>query len=392
VVVDPDHLRDGAAKAQLFKFHGCIIHATEDPATYRKFLTGSETQITNWAETRLFRPMVNRIVGIATDKKALIVGLSLQDANLQSVFARARHANPWPWPCAPAAQGHVFCEAKGLGAKQKAMLKTVYAANYNAHIADIEASALLQSWPEQVLPAFALRVVTDKLRALMAQRLATAGMTAATADFAKLLDSMRDAIGGAVAGNHTAFVNAAVASWARLVCLFRDGTLPERPGSYEVISGAAVAHVANDRNTLAAGFGDLAVALGLLQHGCETGIWSLSVPAPGPITEGAILASGTYPGANTRSVFIVRSGREALQLYKIGAFANDNVVVIHGDDTWQLMNFGLGTPSAGSARRRGKAPGRTGRMETLHVSLKQMIEHEPDLVKLQKRFISEVTL
>jgi hypothetical protein len=66
--------------------------------------------------------------------------------------------------------------------------------------------------------------------------------------------------------------------------------------------------------------------------------------------------------------------------------------VIHGDDMWQLMNFGSGTPPTGSARRRGKAPGRTGRTETLHVSLKQMIESEADLASLQKRFISTVTL
>lgn len=44
VVVDPDHLRDGAAKARLLKFHGCIIHATQDPAKYRQFLTGSATR------------------------------------------------------------------------------------------------------------------------------------------------------------------------------------------------------------------------------------------------------------------------------------------------------------------------------------------------------------
>ena len=42
VVVDPGHLRDAPAKARLLKFHGCIIHATEDPAAYRDFLTASE--------------------------------------------------------------------------------------------------------------------------------------------------------------------------------------------------------------------------------------------------------------------------------------------------------------------------------------------------------------
>lgn len=37
VVVDPDHLRDPAARARLLKFHGCIVHADQQPALYRKF-------------------------------------------------------------------------------------------------------------------------------------------------------------------------------------------------------------------------------------------------------------------------------------------------------------------------------------------------------------------
>ena len=44
VVVDPGHLRDVPGKARLLKFHGCIIHATQDPGSYRKFLTASEAQ------------------------------------------------------------------------------------------------------------------------------------------------------------------------------------------------------------------------------------------------------------------------------------------------------------------------------------------------------------
>ena len=43
VVVDPAHLRDAPGKARLLKFHGCIIHATDDPTTYRKCLIASKT-------------------------------------------------------------------------------------------------------------------------------------------------------------------------------------------------------------------------------------------------------------------------------------------------------------------------------------------------------------
>ena len=110
MIVDPDHLRDAAGKARLYKFHGCIIHATDNPTQYRDFLTASETQITDWPNNPKFLSMRTAVTAVATNMKTLMLGLSLQDANLKGVFSAAKQANPWPWPCAPNAQGHVFCE------------------------------------------------------------------------------------------------------------------------------------------------------------------------------------------------------------------------------------------------------------------------------------------
>jgi hypothetical protein len=105
VVVDPGHLRDVSGKARLLKFHGCIIHATQDPGSYRKFLTASEAQVTDWLNNPDFVAMRNEVISTAANLKALMIGLSLQDNNLQGVFSSARRANAWPWPCAPRAQG-----------------------------------------------------------------------------------------------------------------------------------------------------------------------------------------------------------------------------------------------------------------------------------------------
>src|SRR5262249_47974833 len=119
VVVDPAHLRDAPGKARLLKFHGCIIHATEDPATYRKCLIARKTQLLKWPEEQATLAMRAEVISAATNLKAMMVGLSLQDVNLQSVFARACQTNPWPWPCAPKAQAHVFCENEiGEGQRQ----------------------------------------------------------------------------------------------------------------------------------------------------------------------------------------------------------------------------------------------------------------------------------
>src|SRR6516164_6074334 len=96
VVVDPAQLRDAPGKARLLKFHGCTIHATDDPATYRNCLIASKSQILNWPEEQATAAMRAEVISAATNLKTMMVGLSLQDVNLQSVFVRARQANPWP--------------------------------------------------------------------------------------------------------------------------------------------------------------------------------------------------------------------------------------------------------------------------------------------------------
>ena len=129
VVVDPEQLRDAAGRAKLLKFHGCIVSATQDPGTFRKYLTGSRTQITEWPDSPLFAAMRNAVIDVATNQKSLVLGLSIQDNNLQSIFSKAKQVNPWPWPCAPRAPGHVFCEDV-IRDGQNDVLKIVYGDAY----------------------------------------------------------------------------------------------------------------------------------------------------------------------------------------------------------------------------------------------------------------------
>lgn len=88
VVVDPNQLRSPPGRARLLKFHGCIRHATEDPDNFREYLTGSTTQISDWPQTPLLAAVRNELVGIATNQKALGMGLSMQDQNLHQTLSR----------------------------------------------------------------------------------------------------------------------------------------------------------------------------------------------------------------------------------------------------------------------------------------------------------------
>ncbi len=387
VVVDPAHLRDAPGKARLLKFHGCIIHATDNPGIYRNFLIAGKTQILNWPEARASAAMRAEVISAATNLKALMVGLSLQDVNLQSVFARARQANPWPWPCVPRAQAHVFCE-NDIGEGQRQILKTVYADAYNDNIADIEASAHLKAWGEQVLLALVLKLIADKLTVLM--RLSVNGKPIATGadELASSLKRLRDAIAVQATGDRTVFANAAITLWSRMISLFRTGELPSAPNAYQLISGSAVSQLANDANVRAASFGELAVALALLADGQSGGLWKLTGPADVDLPAGALTSTATWPGAQPRTIFFVRAAKVALDLQKRGAFANDNTIVIHADDAWHQLQH----PGAPSPRRPKRSPGRTGGPTTLHVSITQLADAEPDIAALRKRFASEVTL
>jgi hypothetical protein len=384
VVVDPNHLRDAPSKARLLKFHGCVIHATQDPASYRRFLTASETQITDWPNNPAFAAMRTEVISMATNFKTLMVGLSLQDNNLQSVFSIARRANAWPWPCAPRAQGHVFCEDE-IGDGQRAMLKTVYADSYNDYIADIEASALLRSWPEQALLALVLKLITDKLCALLRLRLAGTAIAGEISQLTDGLHRLRDLMAGEAVGDRTAFTNRAIIIWSRVISLYRSGQLPTSGDTYEVISGSPLCQLANDQNLQAVCFGEFGIALALLEYGRSANLWSLAPPADARLSAGAISTTASRPGATPCAVFLVRSAAIALDLERRGAFTSHDTIVIHGDDVWQQMRSSATT----SARKSRRAPGRTGKIRPRHVSITHILHTEKDIATLRKRFIAE---
>ncbi|WP_428102946.1 SIR2 family protein [Candidatus Rariloculus sp.] len=388
VVVDPNQLRDTASRSKLLKFHGCIIYATQNPGAFRRYLTGSQTQITEWPDKQMFEAMRNAVLNVATNKKTLVVGLSIQDSNLQSIFSKAKQVNPWPWPCEPQAPGHIFCEDV-ITEGQSDVLKIVYGNAYNDNVDAIHASTHLRAWGEQVLLALVLKLIADKLKKLMELALNEAGRATMTAELAANLIGLRDHIADLAIGDRTAFTNAAIASWSRLLSLFRRGVLPANAEAYEVVSNSVPDTLEADHNAQANRLGGLGVALSLLQHGRADGLWELALAAAPEATAGALTARGNWHGAPERPLFLVKSATEAIALQRNGSFANDKAIVVHADDAWH--HIAGGRSGTGVRRPRG-APGRIGRVRTTHVSLGSLIEACDDVDALKNRFVAETTL
>ena len=191
VAIDSDQQRGPTSQAKLLKFHGCIIQATKDPKTFRKYLTGSHTQIIGWPNESMFAAMHGALVAVATHQKSLVIGLSIQDNNLQSIFSKAKQVNAWPWPCEPHAPGHVFCEDV-ITEGQRDVLKIVCGDDYNDNIDAIHASTHLRAWGEQALLALVLKLVANKLKKLMEIALNEANKASMTNEFAALLIDLRD--------------------------------------------------------------------------------------------------------------------------------------------------------------------------------------------------------
>ena len=391
VVVDPDQLRGPAGRARLLKFHGCIVHATREPWVFRRFLTGSYTQIMDWPEKAEFAAMRNAVVGLATAQKTLVLGLSIQDNNLQLLFARAKAVHAWPWPCAPAAPAHIFCEDK-IQQGQRDVLRLSYGDAYNANPAAVHEATLLRAWGEKALIALVLRLLADKLTRLMELALTALGKAPIAGALEPLLKALRNdisdlAVPAPGAQNRTAFVNRAIALWSRMVSLFRVGALPANPDAYETLSISTPNLIAADQNAQAMGLGHLGVALSLLQYGRAAGLWELRHPASNDLTSGAMTARASRPDGMDRPLFVVKSATEAIALKSNGAFANDNAIVVHADNAWLRMAGG-----GASARRVRTAPGRTGRVGETHVSLGDLLARCGDAVTLQQVFVVEMML
>ncbi|MBR9910050.1 MAG: hypothetical protein GYB33_06820 [Gammaproteobacteria bacterium] len=390
VVVDPDHLRGPAGRARLLKFHGCILHAESEPDLFRRFLTGSHSQIVAWPEAPEYAAMRNAVVNIATTYKTLVLGLSIQDSNLQTLFTRANIAHAWPWPCVPAAPGHVFCEElEDLQRGQRDILRLIYREAYNVDPVGLQEACLIRAWGEKVLIALVLKLLANKLDLLMRYALTSLEKLPIAEALTPLLVGLRNDISGLAVPapderNLTAFVNMAIAVWSRVLAIFRNGTLPNNPEAYEVLTSSTPHLIINDQNSLAMRLGFLGVALSLFQHGREKGLWTLNLPVSNDLEAGVMTARALRAGGVDRPVFIVKSATEAIALKSDGAFGSENVIVVHADDAWHQLG--------GSARRVRGAPGRVGRVDETHISLSNLLTRCDTCEALKKDFVEEVMI
>ncbi|UPK05925.1 SIR2 family protein [Bradyrhizobium sp. 170] len=357
VCVTGTDLRQPQQQAFLYKFHGCAVRARDDEANFRARIIARLSQINAWRDDQENAAMVARLVDLAVSHETLMIGLSAQDSNIQTVFTAAENQMGWPWPSHPPA--YAFSEDR-LGVDQRALLRNVYRSSYSPANRDaIYQSALIRAYAKPLLTALVLHALCAKLCRLV--ELAPGGLgTPDSSAIKEGLKHLRNAVGSHPDAGAVAFIRMIVARASRLMALYHtgDATAPDLP--YLPITSRPVQAMATDPMIATAGLRELAVGLSLLGLGHRDGSWAVQ-PAPPAREQGALRI---VTATNNLKLVFASTAQAAIRLGANGHIGpDDDVIVMHSQQVFPTM------PRSPRATR-----GRLGRPGRRDVSVTELLD------------------
>ena len=374
VVVRPEDLRHPPHGAQLFKFHGCAVKASENEAAFRHYLIARQSQIIRWTTRRENTAIVTRLVDLIVSKPTLMIGLSAQDANIQALFAEAEARMPWDWLASP--PSYVFSD-DAIGFDQQVLLRNVYSTYYTpSRHQQIMDGALIRAYAKPLLVSLVLYVLWAKLRELI---LVAPGALGASSrkDLIKGVAAVRDQLAAIAEPISLNFVLKFVDLSSRAIMLFRDGHTLDAPRPYNPISCFPIQRMISSENLPASGLRELAVATGILGMGVLGGLWTLQSIDSG--LGGVVRINSNLGSAH---VYFVANTHAALRLLNQGNLATrGDAIVIHSLELLERVQR--------SPRR---APGRTGQIGLREVSISDLLNEVTTSSALIQRFRQEVAL
>lgn len=309
VVVLPGDLRNPDARPELVKFHGCAVLAATNESVYRPQLVARSLQISSWTSRHENQLMMKRLSDLFTTRSALFVGLSVQDANIQSFFSQGIEDLSRPWPQTPPAV--VFAE-ETLHHNHQLVLQVAYGDGFSANKADIEASALLGAYAKPVLIALMLVVLAEKLCVWIEMALVGVLSPDQVKRIRADLRSLRRRVGAVADKDPRAFVESFAALVSFALTVFRTGGKPD-PGKvdYQPLSSFPATETYLHPDFPASSFGRLGIALSLLGRGSAEGRWGLFPGSPASPSDGVFRVAR---GRDVSRVFIVSDSRALSQL------------------------------------------------------------------------------
>lgn len=312
VIVAPADFWGSDRRAELVKFHGCAVRAAQDADEYRKRLIGRISQISGWTEKPENKMMKDRLGFLFGSRPAFIVGLSAQDANIQTVFHMAIQNLSRTWPAIPPAV--VFAEHT-LRAHHRLVMKVMYGDDtYSANSGAINSTALLGAYAKPTLLGLVLFTLADKLSALIGH---VTELDLPDDDIERIrsdVRNLRDAASAKADPDNRAFVESLISVVTLALWVFRKGGVPD-PAPYVALSVAPITQAALDPDFPGMALGRFALAFTLLGRGFHDGQWTLEPGSASKPVEGVVRVR---KGSRTSKVFVVRDARVLSELESAG--------------------------------------------------------------------------
>lgn len=377
ITVTGADLRNPAAAARLYKFHGCALRAIADENEYRSLLIARSSQITGWNADGRFTIARDQLGALIQAKRTLMIGMSAQDENIKHLFAKVNQQNGWQWADEPAP---IVFSADKIGDDQRDLLIVVYGQQeYEANRDAICEAARLRAYAKPLLLALLLKVLTAKLNVLASDAHAPNLDHAAHEAISTGLKALRDRAAEAGDVDRIGFARTIASSIARARHQLQNGSSAVGVQPYFPLDNQP-AHLMRGKLALqSSGQREAALALGLI--GLEEGsAWTASIDDPDDSRSGALRLSTDDASAR---VFLVASDVTINSLLACGAFDetdSDAVVICSGEVTSRQQR-------SPSASRRGASP--TG---PRYVAFGPMLGTTANLDELRESFRGEVGL
>jgi len=377
ITVTGDDLRNPAAAAILYKFHGCALRAIDDEDGYRPLLVARTAQITAWKSNATFKIVRDQLGALVQRSRTLMIGMSAQDENIKHLFTSMNAQKGWKWTDQPTP---IVFSAQELGDDHKNVLIGAYGENdYETHRNEICEAARLPAYAKPLLLALLLHVLGAKLEVLASDAQAPYLDKPARDSIVDGIRALRDRIADAGNADRPALARAIAAGLARARHQLQDGSSASGTQKYFPLDGDPVHRMKEKLALKSSGQREAAVALGLVGLEERATNWVTSVDDPTDPRSGALRL--TSPNASAR-LFFAANDDTIVNLLDAGAFAeadDDAVIICSGRVSERQQR----NPSASK---------RSGAIGPRYVGFGPILANAADLSELRDRFRSEVGL
>ncbi|EZP28398.1 SIR2 family protein [Microbacterium oleivorans] len=324
VYVDVNDPREGSGDAELAKFHGCAVLALDQPGKYRAKIIATTAQISSLHGDPDFQHMRDWLLERTTRQRSLILGLSVQDADLLAIFRLSASRSPWPWQVEHPA--YVFAEP-AVSPSQRTVLEVAYGTSYGDARREIDSRSALGSYAGPVVAALAIEVLAAKYQTALSRHgdLPSTVLDVLQAGVRRLVLRIVAAFGR----DESVLVEFLLGPYADFMRTYfgphsvgQSGYVPFVRGTRaQLRNGHAVLGMAADR---------LALVVGVLGVGEAERRWRVSLKEEARASRIRVARKGAGPGV---TLIAVRGQREAIEVMACDDWVrgNEEMVLLQMD-------------------------------------------------------------